>query len=213
MVTTKAMIIIAACGVGLAVLYTYFIKKVLGGFIRRLEEKEASSIENALTLAELGYSGFSARVIYAFLGESSSLRRFVGAPELVRESIEEQKYYLLPEKKDLALKRYSDKGLNLRALILSAVALIIAAIIFILAAPFVEGFIDGIPARFGKDDDTEIQGTVDDGIEMITPEEIEKRYEEELKKQQEEAEKNKQLEEAMRSDEDSSEKSSETDEK
>ena len=200
MVTTTAMIITVACGIALAVFYTYFIKKVLGGFLRDLSEKNVLSPESALSLSQLDYGKVRARAVYIFLSENSTLRRFVGISEDEKAGIDTQKYYLLPEKKEDALRRYKDNGQNALSLVICMVALIVATIIFIAVAPYVEDFIDNIPNSF-KNETPHIEGVVDDGIETITPEEIEKRYEEELKKQ--EAEKKPAEEESEENESDS----------
>ncbi len=188
MVTTTAMIIVAICGVCAAVIYSYFIRRVFGGFLRALAAKEASSRESALTLSALGYKGLTARILYASLYKNSTLRRFVGTyydEETENASashggkdIKTQRYYLIPEKSEDAQRRYKNGDSSFLSVIICVVLLAVAAVVFIIAAPYMENFIKGIPGMFNND--TEIKGNVTDGIEEIYPEDLLPKEDEEV---------------------------------
>lgn len=188
MITTTAIIIVAICGVCAAVIYSYFIRSVPGKLIHTLSEKKASSKESALSLSELGYSGILARILYTLLSKNSVLRRFIatyydaeaeeaGVVSLYEKGkVKAQKYYLIPEKQEDALRRYKNNGTNLVSVIICLVLLVLAAIVFVFFAPYMENFIDGIPGMF--DNETEIKGAVVDNVETIYPKQEEAEEEE-----------------------------------
>ncbi len=154
--TTKIQIFIYIIFLAIicASVFAYYNGKVLGGFIRRLDEKNKNGIGNTATIRELGYSRISAFFISLSLGENSSLRKYVSA-EFSREEMEihkekglSQRYFLAPEKRELALKRYNGEKMKLWKLITGILACIVAAVICINLFPYIISMVSGAGESF-----------------------------------------------------------------
>ena len=84
------IVILGLCiGLALAAFGAVFNKRVLGGVVRRLLEKQALSPGSALTLAELGYAGNP--FIHLAVKRSISLRRVVKCREELEYDAEQTK--------------------------------------------------------------------------------------------------------------------------
>lgn len=161
-IDSESIIWLMFLGICLGAVYAFFIKRFLGGLVRRLISEKAASESSAMTLSELGYRGISAFFMKKCLSDGSGLRRYVFTvyPEtsdeknerdiLIRDKSQEQRYYLPYDKYELAEKRYSDRGTTFGVLILTVVLFFVVALISTVVVPFI---IDVMGAR------TEVGGT------------------------------------------------------
>ncbi|MDY3845625.1 MAG: hypothetical protein SOZ62_01780 [Eubacteriales bacterium] len=110
--------IILAIGLGIIIasIIAYYHKSVLGSVIRALDKSGAVGSENATKLSSVGIkrTGFFEKR----LKRDTSLPKYVN---FVFESDDSYKYYLVPEKIEEALSRYSNRGSDLRYLIMTVV--------------------------------------------------------------------------------------------
>ena len=111
--------IVFAIGIGviIALIIAYYHKSVLGSVIRSLSGVGAVGSENAKELTNIGLKHrtfFEKRI-----RRDNSLPKYVS---YVVVSDDSRAYYLIPEKQEEALRRYSDKGSDLRYLIISLAA-------------------------------------------------------------------------------------------
>ena len=166
-------------GIICASIYSYYTKKVLGEFIKRLNDKGITSEESALSVKELGYSTISAFFIGLSLGESSSLRRYVKAclSKEERDVLKEEKgidakFWLDDETKETALERYNGEGMKLWKLLVGIVACIVAAILCVNVFPHIVRMFMGAGESFKVNND--VVGTRTEDTVMTLPEEEEK---------------------------------------
>lgn len=136
--TVKTIVFIIFGGIILAAAVTYYNKKTLGGFLRKLAEKNANSKETAISLSELGYCRAVEKIISLSLGKNSSLSKYVkkyytdNEEQALKEAGHKnvQKYYFAEEKRQTALQRYAGgENLKLWKLVAIVVVCIAAAII------------------------------------------------------------------------------------
>lgn len=169
-IDSESVIWLMFLGICLGAVYAFFIKRFLGGLVRKLISEKAASESSAMTLSELGYSGISAFFMRKCLSEGSGLRRYVFTvypesadekPErdiLVKEKTEEQRYFLPYDKYELAEKRYSEQGTTFGVLILTVVLFFVVAVISTVVVPFI---IDVMGARTEADGGTQAEDSPD----------------------------------------------------
>lgn len=129
-------------GFMLAMILSYYQKKVIGSFVRSVIAQGAIDAENARSLEELGYH--NKPLIRRELSKYSALRKMVweiddnyrigedGTPYCAREKaldINLGKFYIPEERRIQAQLRYDDKGTDIFALIISAAVLFAAAVV------------------------------------------------------------------------------------
>ncbi len=129
-------------GFMLATLLNYYNKKVMGRFVRLVIEKGALSADSALTLEELGYS--NKQLIRRALQKPGALRKMVweiddnyrtGEDGVLFSAREKEldlnlgKFYIPEERRIQAQLRYDDKGSDIFALIMCAVAFFALAVV------------------------------------------------------------------------------------
>lgn len=163
-------------GIICASVYDYYSRKFLGGFLKKLSEKEAFDEDSSVTLAELGYKRIKKALLGFSLGDSSSLRNYVNTKfsaeqaQVLREQGKgDQKYYLDPEKKETALERYDSKNMKLWKLILGIVGCIVAAILCISIFPYIISMVGGVGENFNTDQ--EVKGAKVENTVLTTAEE------------------------------------------
>ena len=142
-------------GIICASVYAYYSRKVLGDFLRKMAEKGCDGREEACELTKLGYSKIAAFVISLSLGENSTLRKYVGAyytademAVLREEKGREQRYYIIPEKKETALERYNGKNMTLGKLLCGIAISVIAAILCATVFPYIITMVKGSTESF-----------------------------------------------------------------
>lgn len=154
MISETAAIIVLFVGVCAAMVYAYFIKRVLGDFVRTLDGMGACDTESARSLEELGFGKVGTLFIRKSLGKGAVLRRFIAVlaqPEITADDEEEipdnipgQKYYIIPEKRDEVLRRYKKDGTSIPALI-ACIALLLAAALFLTVVyPYFRSALEGM---------------------------------------------------------------------
>lgn len=129
-------------GILLATFYSYYQKRVVGGFVRHLMSQGANTIDNAKTLQELGYQNHAA--IRRELSKPAPLRKMVWEAEDNHRTGEDGVIYCAREKKlDLNLGRfyipeekrieadlrYNGKGTDLFTVIISVVVFFVIAVL------------------------------------------------------------------------------------
>lgn len=129
-------------GILLATVYSYYQKRVVGGFVRHLMAKGANSIDNAKTLSELGYQNHAA--IRRELSKPAPLRKMVwevednhregedGVIYCAREKaldLNLGRFYIPEEKRIEAELRYEGKGTDLFAVIISVAVFFALAVL------------------------------------------------------------------------------------
>lgn len=124
-------------GVGIATIYTFYIRKVLGGLVRKLIAIDACSPEAAISLENINYK-MNSLVKY-------SLRKGTEFSQTVLIN-EKGLYYINPEYLDKAKLKYKEEGTSvflmfIILIVLAAVALI-STYIYPQAIESLEDFID-----------------------------------------------------------------------
>ncbi len=147
--------------------YAYFVKRVMGDFLRALEKSGAGDEESAKTITELGFGKAMGLLIRMSLGKGATLRRFVGAAikpedESAPDNIPQQKYFLFPEKQNEALRRYKKDGTSIPVLIGCIALLIAAAIICTLVVPYFRNIMSGVTDNFDTGENEEVVDNVYD---------------------------------------------------
>lgn len=112
-------------GVAVAAVYTYYTKKILGGFVRKLMQADAFYPDEGLTLEELGYSG-NPFVKYA-------LRKGTSFSETILN--DNGRYYIPEEKIDKAENKYKDDSMTVYVVLLVFFALAVIGLIVSIALP------------------------------------------------------------------------------
>lgn len=159
---TMFKIIVIGIYIGLIVasLFAFYNRRVLGGFIRKLDSEGALSPENAKTLAELGYDknpfiklslkhGYSLRrvVSYSFKdtdgGSEAKGESLINAATLKQKiDLSEDSFYLPEEKRDVTVSRFRLKGSGPLSVILIAVLGLIAVVLIFKIAPVIVNLLD-----------------------------------------------------------------------
>ena len=111
----KTLLYVLYIGVLIGVFYTYYQKKFIGGFIRRLAKNKAFDKDSAVSFVELGYKqkGLMSAILTKALNGKSGLSRVVKRHE--------GRFYLPVESKDITIQRYNDKGTTLLSVILAII--------------------------------------------------------------------------------------------
>ena len=91
-------------GLALALIYTFYIKRVQGGLIRRLLAADALTEGSAVSLSALGYK--NGGLLRHALREGTPLSAIV-------HSTPDGRYYVPAEQVELAEKRYGSDGMTL----------------------------------------------------------------------------------------------------
>ena len=120
--TFKLIVYSMLTGVTVAVLYTYYVKAVLGAFVRKLIEIDASTVESAMTLKELGCD--KKFLIKFTLQSSKHFKETVHSTET-----EPPKYYLPVEVREIAVAKYKDDGSTLWQVLLTVLLFIIIILV------------------------------------------------------------------------------------
>ena len=124
-------------GLALALIYTFYIKRVQGGLIRRLLAADALTEGSAVGLAALGY-------------KNGVLRRHAlreGTPlSAVVQSTPDGRYFIPAEKVELAEKRYGNEGMSMFVMLISILVLFAVALVCVYVFP---ELIDWFESMFG----------------------------------------------------------------
>ncbi len=141
-----------AVGAVLAVLFTYYNRTILGGFVRTLINKEALSIDSAITLAQAGYQK-NAFVKRALL-KRDTFRKIVFEvdDEIVIASeghsfsartkpinLNTARFYVAQENRTMAELRYDNQGANIFGVITSVIVIFALAYVVTLIFPYLVG--------------------------------------------------------------------------
>lgn len=156
----KTIVIGIYIGLIVASLITFYNRRVLGGFIRKLDSEGALSPENAKTLAELGYDknrfirlslrhGYSLRrvVSYAFKktddGSETNGENLINAATLGQKiDLSGDRFYLPEEKRDVTVSRFRTKGSGPLSVILITVLGLVAVVLIFKIAPVIVKLLD-----------------------------------------------------------------------
>ena len=141
-----------AVGSVCAVLFTYYNRTILGGFVRTLINKEALSIDSAITLAEAGYQK-NAFVKRALL-KRDTFRKIVFEvdDEIVIASeghsfsartkpinLNTARFYIAQENRVMAELRYDNQGANIFGVVTSVIVILALAYVVTLVVPHLIG--------------------------------------------------------------------------
>ena len=119
MLTLKQIVWAIAIGIAAASIYTFYTKRVLGSFVRRLFENDAFDKESAVPLEALGLKGLP--FIKYSLREGTSLSRTV--------LCHDGKYYIPEERIDMAERKYCGERIPLLLLPILLLVLCFTALI------------------------------------------------------------------------------------
>ncbi|MBQ8742521.1 MAG: hypothetical protein IJZ03_04060 [Clostridia bacterium] len=139
-----------AVGVIISLIFIYFNRVVLGGFVRKLIESDALSVDTALTVDELGY-GKNFWIKRALLG-SGAFRKIVfeigdeihiaseGHSFSARTTpidLATARFYIAKENKTMAEIRYDRQGASIFTVIASVIIVLVVAYLATLFVPFI----------------------------------------------------------------------------
>jgi hypothetical protein len=141
-----------AIGSVCAILFTYYNRTILGGFVRTLISKEALSIDSAITLAEAGYQKNT--FIRRALMKRDTFRKIVFEvdDEIMIASeghsfsartkpinLNTARFYVAQENKIMAELRYDNKGADIFGIITSIIVVLALAYVVTLVVPHLVG--------------------------------------------------------------------------
>jgi hypothetical protein len=141
-----------AIGSVCAILFTYYNRTILGGFVRTLISKEALSIDSAITLAEAGYQKNA--FIRRALMKRDTFRKIVFEvdDEIMIASeghsfsartkpinLNTARFYVAQENKIMAELRYDNKGADIFGIITSIIVVLALAYVVTLVVPHLIG--------------------------------------------------------------------------
>jgi hypothetical protein len=141
-----------AIGSVCAILFTYYNRTILGGFVRTLISKEALSIDSAITLAEAGYQKNA--FIRRALMKRDTFRKIVFEvdDEIMIASeghsfsartkpinLNTARFYVAQENKIMAELRYDNKGADIFGIITSIIVVLALAYVVTLVVPHLVG--------------------------------------------------------------------------
>ncbi|HJA58028.1 MAG TPA: hypothetical protein H9665_00160 [Firmicutes bacterium] len=124
-------------GLALALIYTFYIKRVQGGLIRRLLAADALTEGSAVGLAALGYK--NGVLLRHALREGTPLSAVV-------QSTPDGRYFIPAEKVELAEKRYGNEGMSMFVMLISILVLFAVALVCVYVFP---ELIDWFESMFG----------------------------------------------------------------
>lgn len=124
-------------GLALALIYTFYIKRVQGGLIRRLLAADALTEGSAVGLAALGYK--NGVLLRHALREGTPLSAVV-------QSTPDGRYFIPAEKVELAEKRYGNEGMSMFVMLISILVLFAVALVCVYVFP---ELIDCFESMFG----------------------------------------------------------------
>ena len=124
-------------GLALALIYTFYIKRVQGGLIRRLLAADALTEGSAVGLAALGYK--NGVLLRHALREGTPLSAVV-------QSTPDGRYFIPAEKVELAEKRYGNEGMSMFVMLISILVLFAVALVCVYVFP---ELIDWFESVFG----------------------------------------------------------------
>ena len=124
-------------GLALALIYTFYIKRVQGGLIRRLLAADALTEGSAVGLAALGYK--NGVLLRHALREGTPLSAVV-------QSTPDGRYFIPAEKVELAEKRYGNVGMSMFVMLISILVLFAVALVCVYVFP---ELIDWFESMFG----------------------------------------------------------------
>ena len=124
-------------GLALALIYTFYIKRVQGGLIRRLLAADALTEGSAVGLAALGYK--NGVLLRHALREGTPLSAVV-------QSTPDGRYFIPAEKVELAEKRYGNEGMSMFVMLISILDLFAVALVCVYVFP---ELIDWFESMFG----------------------------------------------------------------
>lgn len=125
-------------GLALALIYTFYIKRVQGGLIRRLLAADALTEGSAVGLAALGYK--NGVLLRHALREGTPLSAVV-------QSTPDGRYFIPAEKVELAEKRYGNEGMSMFVMLISILVLFAVALVCVYVFP---ELIDWFESMFGS---------------------------------------------------------------
>ncbi len=166
----KLLVIGLYLGIVLASFVMFYNRRVLGGFVRKLDAENATAPDSAKTLSELGYEknifiklslriGYSLRRVINFVpGDGENGKRVGGIlanTTLTHEKVmlDSDKFFLPEEKRETTLRRFRTKGSGPLSILLTVLLGIVAVVVIFKLAPFVVGFIESFVAGFSNEPD------------------------------------------------------------
>ena len=166
----KVLVIGLYLGIVLASLMMFYNRRVLGGFVRKLDSENATDPDSAKTLSELGYEknifiklslkmGYSLRRVICFApGDGENSARTGGNlanTALTREKVmlDADKFFLPEEKRDTTLRRFRTKGSGPLSIVLTAVLGIVVVVLIFKLAPLAVSFLESFVAGFSNEPD------------------------------------------------------------
>jgi len=168
----KILIIGIYIGLIIASLFTFYNRRILGEFVRKLDSEGALSPETAKTLEELGYS--KKRLVKLSLKRGYSLRRVISYTSAANTDENEEikgenlanastlgqkvdlskdKFYLPEEKRDITVSRFRAKGSGPLSIVLLAVIGLVAVVLIFKIAPIIVNLLDSAVQGFSNEPD------------------------------------------------------------
>lgn len=183
MISETTSIIILFVGVCVAMVYAYYIKRVIGNFVRALDGAGASDAESAKSLEELNVGKVGAFLIRKSLGKGAVLRRFIDTAqkpseeiagkddehEDIPDNIAGQKYFIIPKKHDEVLRRYKKDGTSIPVLILCIALLLVVAFVCTVVYPYFRAALEGIT---GNGDEVQSEESIGENAGEIPQHEL-----------------------------------------
>ena len=113
-------------GLALALIYTFYIKRVQGGLIRRLLAADALTEGSAVSLSALGYK--NGGLLWHALREGTPLSAIV-------HSTPDGRYYIPAGQVEMAETRYGSDGMTLFVMLVSILVLFAVALVCVYVFP------------------------------------------------------------------------------
>lgn len=137
----KTIICAFLIGAAVATVMVFYNNKFLGNLVRALIKIDATSPESALTLDELGIKLTPAL--------KSALRPNTSFSQVVLKT-EDDRYYIAPDRVDLAKKKYRGKEMTYSLVLISLVIIAVAAVVLVYVFPeILEGAVSKFSSLFG----------------------------------------------------------------
>ena len=125
-------------GIGIAAIYLWYVRSFVGGLVRKLAEIDATSPETAVTLTAI-HCRLTPPLRLA-LREGGALHETVLQTE---GSDGQMRYYLSPEKAEMAKAKYRNEGTSVFSLLLVIGSLVLVGVLFTFLYPKISEFLQG----------------------------------------------------------------------
>lgn len=121
-------------GICMASIYAFFLKKVLGDFVKKLIESGATNIYGAKSLDELGFS--NNKIVKFALRPNEPLRKVLASPEDAPD-----KYYIPTDLVETVEKRFCSQSTTLWTLFLTLMLFLFIVLILRWLSPYIVDYL------------------------------------------------------------------------